>query len=386
MNNGFIKAGVDLNDNITLTTDGGISKFKTYDPGPITKPRSDNWLDIIRQHAGFSIENKWSDVQGALKLLYSHGRHSIYDGFSSHDNALAILFYQSVKPIPENILTLGIDYKTYGGEAENTISAIDYGTHSVREFGLYLHTQQFLLGRIALNGGVRYEHSSVFGKEIIPQIGAAVRITDETTIKASAAKGFRSPTIRELYLFPAPTPTLKPERLWNYEAGILQSFGEEVNLELVGFIARGSNLIRTEGVYPNLLLSNSGDFTHRGVEFAAHYTPIQGLSLNASYSYLDPQNETRGNPRHKTYFGINFDHGIFVIDIGLLNIIRVYGDDFSRKGLPDYTLLNATVTFSPIEALRLSITSENLFNTSYQMMADYPMPGRMIFARVGFMY
>ena len=36
-------------------------------------------------------------------------------------------------------------------------------------------------------------------------------------LKASASKGFRYPTIREMYMFPPQNPNLKPESMWSYE-------------------------------------------------------------------------------------------------------------------------------------------------------------------------
>jgi outer membrane receptor protein involved in Fe transport len=63
-------------------------------------------------------------------------------------------------------------------------------------------TQQDIFSTANISAGVRLNHHSLYGNEVAPQIGFALRVDNATTIKASSGKGFQSPTIRELYLFP----------------------------------------------------------------------------------------------------------------------------------------------------------------------------------------
>mgnify|MGYP000659473946 CR=1 FL=1 len=46
----------------------------------------------------------------------------------------------------------------------------------------------------------------------------------EITIRASVSKGFRSPNIREMYMWGAANADLKPESMVNYEVAVGQSF------------------------------------------------------------------------------------------------------------------------------------------------------------------
>jgi iron complex outermembrane receptor protein len=266
INGGSIRGHYQLSPQVVFSGDAGLSGFRTFDPGPASAPRIDNWVDIMRGSSGFALENRMRNLQGAFKAFFTFGRHDIYDGFHSTDNSVGLLLYQTMTFSGGTIVTGGIDYKRYGGVAENQKTRLDYGSHFVSESGAYVLLQQPVLDVVTLNGGVRLNHGSAYGDEFLPQLGVAVQVNQETTIKASAGRGFRSPTIRELYLFPAPTPTLKPESMWNYEVSILRSLGSRSTLELAAFVAEGSNLLRTEGRYPNLVLRNSGVFVHRGVE------------------------------------------------------------------------------------------------------------------------
>lgn len=382
INGGSVRGHARLDPRFTLSGDAHLSGFRTYDPGTVYAPRIDNWVDIVRGSSGLALENSLGSLQGALKAFFNFGRHDIYDGFHSKDNSVGVQLYQTLTFSGGTTVTAGVDYKRYGGEAENRKTGLQYGTHFVSESGAYALVQQSLLDMITLNGGLRLNHGSVYGNEILPQFGVAVKANSTTTVKASAGRGFRSPTIRELYLFPAPTPTLEPERMWNYELSVLRSIGNRSSLELTGFVANGSNLIRTEGRFPNLVLKNSGAFVHRGVEFSGLLGLSDQFAIECTYGYLDPGEQTMANPRHKFFVEGQYERAGWSCSAGLQYVSGLYGADRSVNAIPDYLLLQARVTVSPVRGLSLYVAGENLGNASYQTMWGYPMPGRTILSGV----
>ncbi|MCL5021024.1 MAG: TonB-dependent receptor [Bacteroidetes bacterium] len=383
-NDGYLNAGYDINDNLSIRLNESINKFKTYDPGTIYSPFTNNWVDVLRSTSSLSLNDNFTQLDGSLKLFYSYGDHTVYDGFHSLDRNLGAVLYQNFHPLRGSIFTVGADYQHYGGSAVNNIIEFNYGMHYVNEFGAYLLVEQMFFNQIMLNAGARLEHSSVCGDELVPQAGVAWAATSSTTIKASVSKGFRSPTIRELYLFPAPNPDLEPERLWNYEIGLMQSVTRYASFEFTGFLAEGSNLILIEGEYPNLQLLNSGSFTHRGIEFAGHYRPIGNLTVDASYSYTDPGKQTYSTPRQKMFVGIDYTYERGTVALSLEHIADLYGADNSQKRLPNYTVASAHVSYKTAEFVEVFVTGDNLFNVGYQTIYGYPMPGRTLYAGVNF--
>ncbi len=373
---GYARAAAIIASGLTATMDGSLTAFRTSDPGTLTAPKVGNWVDIMRGYAGVSVENQIGGWEGALRITQNFGDHAVYDGFRSSDDATIVSLYQSVRPAEGNTVTLGIDYERYGGSAKNDVFHADFGEHHEDEWGAYALVQQIVLSRLVLTGGLRWEHSGLFGDVLIPQAGAAYRLNDELTLRASAGKGFRSPTIRELYLFPAPTPTLKPEALWNYEIGLEQRLGGRASVDLTGFVADGSSLIRTAGVYPNLTLSNSGTFVHRGVELTGMYVPDGSIQLRMSYAYLNPGKETMSVPRHKLFLGGDYRIGRSMVHLGVTHINTIYGSDNSADRLPNYTLVGVRVTAAVMERFSVFVGGENLLDESYQTILGYPMPGR----------
>ena len=104
----------------------------------------------------------------------------------------------------------------------------------------------------------------------MPQAGLSFVLPRRALLKFSAAKGFRYPTIRELYMFPPANPDLKPERLWSYELSFSQQpFGGRLSYGVNVFLIDGENLIVRMPVDGRPMNVNTGRIRNAGVEFEA---------------------------------------------------------------------------------------------------------------------
>jgi outer membrane cobalamin receptor len=378
-NDGYLNAGYNVSENFDLHLTGSANKFKTYDPGPASAPLINNWYDVLRSTSSVSLDDKFAQTDGSLKLFYNYGHHLIVGGFHSDDRNLGGVIYQNFHAFEGNVITVGADVQHYGGSAVDT--SLDYGRHYIDETGVYAMIEQFLADQFMVDAGARFVHNSIFGNQVVPSAGISWSATGLTTLKASVSEGYRNPSIGELYMFlPVENSNLKPESMWNYEIGLIQTVTDRIGFDLTGFIAKGSNLILVEGVYPHIQFTNSGIFTHKGIEFAGHYKPVEKLKLNANYSFIEPGQQTYTTPKHKLYVGLNYTYERTSLNLALQHIAVLYGADGSRKRLPDYTLLGARVTYQAAEFANMFVSGENLFNTGYQTIYDYPMPGRTLFA------
>ncbi|NOZ56985.1 MAG: TonB-dependent receptor [Calditrichaeota bacterium] len=363
--------------NLEVSVNANIAKYKAYDPGPVTKPYTDHWVDILRQGLDLGLKGKTRLGEVNTKVYGNFGRHDIYDGWHSEDRTLGLTTYLNTKPVTGNLTTVGFDLMRYGGKAENRQRHHDFGEYYITEWAPYVHIRQILSSKAIASAGLRVEHHELFGYEAVPKFGLVLEPASAVTIRFSSGKGFRNPTIRELYLFPAPTPTLKPERLWNNEIGLQLRPSAHVFADLTVFRAKGSNLIRVEGRYPHLKLSNSGEFVHKGFEWDLRWQPNSVFRARFFGSLLDPDQQTRYAPKRRYGLTLIQRVGKAEFSARLNRVEELYGEDFYRERLPDYTLLDlaASVQISPVLGLVLRV--ENALDTSYQAMLGYPMPGRM---------
>lgn len=394
--NGFLKVGYQLSAHWKAKLDGSVAKFKSCDPGPANRIDSSyltkrHWVDILRGMGSFSLENNHSHAEGAVKLFYNFGVHDIYDGFHSTDHNYGLTAYEGLRLFKNNTITLGIDYKQYGGVAENTEAmmgkGIEFVDTSVYELGTYIFAQQGFWDRLVITAGIRLENNEMFGSEWIPQFGASYLPFKTSTIKASASKGFRSPTIRELFLWDAANPDLKPESMWNYEMGWMQSFPDiGLNTEITGYLSEGENLIQLVGQYPNVTNENTGAFKHYGLEFQAGFQITQALLVNANYAYLHMDTPITGAPVNQCYVGGRYRLDKFTFHADMSYINKLYTRVNPVKNTQEYFLLNARISWQAFPFLQFFVSGENLLDQAYQINDDYPMPGITLFGGIHFSY
>jgi len=391
INNGYLKAGYRINANFKLNIDGSIAKFKSYDPGTVEAPNTDprHWVDILRGMASVSLENSFRNAEGEIKYYYNFGEHDIYDGFHSTDHNQGLMMYESFRPSINSTVTVGFDYQDNAGYAEmqddngNKISEIT--DKSVSEAGTYVYYQQGVSKWMILTGGLRWQVNENYGDEWIPQIGASFPVTANTTIKASASKGYRSPTLRELYLWAPANPSLKPESMWNYELGWLQKFFEDkANLEITTFYSEGKNLIMTVGQFPNVLNENTGSFRHYGIEFLGRVLILKNLSLNTNYSFLHMDDPVTGAPVHKFFLGAKYTLKKFTFNANVSYIGELYTRIRPSESTEYYTILNARVSYGINRYLKVFLYGDNLLDTQYQINYGYPMPGTTVMGGIEF--
>lgn len=399
--NGFANLGYKFNEHYRVTGDLSLAKFKTQNPGEIDAPVLDYLVDVLRGTTSFALENHHEKTSGALRVFYNWGNHEVNDGyepggtprsylFRSDDHNTGVLLYQSFRLVEGNTFTAGIDYKNWGGHAWNDSINGTKGElidKSVNEVAGYVIMQQDLFDMLSINAGVRYEHNSVFGGEWVPQAGLTVRPFEGNVIRASFSKGFRSPNIREMYMWGAANDELKPENMLNYEVAVGQSFLDgRLYGEVTAFFIDGKNMIESVSVVPGqtypMKNRNVGTFTNKGIELEGRYQILKNLSMDMNYSYLHTSKPLLAAPAHKLNVGATYSPGRFTLNA---NVQSVY-DLYVRLENPankvsevkeNYTVLNARVAYrfgSRDKGLNLFVKGENLTATRYTINYGFPMP------------
>ena len=384
ISNGYSKIGYDVNEHLKLGLDFSLAKFKSQDPGPDTlNAKKGEAIDITRGYGSFTAENEFGKASGAAKLFYNFGEHNITDGFHSTDHNYGLNLFEAFKLLEGNTVTLGFDYMNFGGLAENLKAmggkGIIFADTAVYELGYYGFVQQTFAKKLTVNGGLRLQHNQVYGNELIPSAGIAWRANSNTTWKASFSKGFRSPTIRELFLW-GPNPKLQPETVFNYEAGILKSFFErKLAFELTGFIVKGDNLIIT---IPLKGLQNAGEVDNKGIEFSADARPNKNLSFHTAYSYIHMKNPVYATPKHQLYISSRYHFNKTSLAISLQHVADLDTDPSSSVHTEDLTLLNVRVGYRLCQFSEIFFNGENLLNQRYEQIRFYPMPRTTFFAGI----
>ena len=397
--NGYAKVGYDISSNWKSFADLNISNTESSNPGPVTALMIDNDADITRGMASLAVENEYANTSGAVKLFYNFGTHKINDGisilssalppeyrFHSSDRMAGISVYQSYSLFRGNKTTAGFDYQHFGGEAFNKFpdeaNNQQLADTSLYNIAGYLNLQQTMLdNKLTLNAGIRYDYHENNGPEWIPQLGASFTPSATTVLKAIVSKGFRNPTIREMYMFPPQNPDLKPERLMNYEISLLQMLMEDrLSLGINLFYIKGDNMIQQPE--PNRgKWANIGEVENKGFEVSTTFQATRELRFSANYSYLDMTHRILAAPDHKLYVNGNYTKGRWAISSGIQYIGDIY-TSLTEPGQESFLLWNARVNYQALDWLGIFAKGENLLGQEYEINAGYPMPGTTIFGGI----
>jgi iron complex outermembrane receptor protein len=391
--NGYLKVSKKLSGHFKATLDGNIAAYKTYDPGPATFPDSSylyerHWVDIIRGMASFSLDNNFSRAEGSLKLFYNAGEHKIYDGFHSNDHNFGFSLYETYLPFEGNSISAGIDYNNYGGMAENTKAmmgkGITFADTSIFEFGGYVLARQQLKDHWIFTAGLRLDYQSISGNTWVPQLGVNYLINNNNIVKASVSKGYRNPTIRELFMWNLANPNLNPEQMWCYEGSFLSSFpSRKIQFEVTLYYEEGDNLIRTVGQYPDIRYENTGRFTHYGIEFEGSWDPLPYLNFKANYAWLHMDQVITAAPEHQLFTAARLYNKKFSFLLSGIYIHNLY-TSITPLAKQEYYLLKSTLSYQVLKFMNLWISGDNLLDVSYEINDDYPMPGITFFIGTNF--
>jgi len=400
--NGYIKAVYQFNKHLQLFVDFSLAGYETADPGPVNGVAGDR-IDIFRGKTSISFENKHERMEGALKMYYNFGEHIISDGWVSNDHMAGAMLYQGVKLFPGNTITLGLDHMQYGGMGSPIITVLRDEEGSVimppqfelspynntwinmSNSAVYTSVQQILLQDLVLNAGLRYEMNDTYGNEWIPQAGLSWHLSSVTTLKGSVSKGYRPPSIRELYLFPPANEVLYPERMVNYEAGWTQYWMKgKMNTELVGFISDGENIIVMVPPFPPPppLYKNTGSFNNKGVEFSWNYRPADGLKFHVNYTYINMVKPLPATPEHNLFLSGNYRYQKLNFTLKLQNIFNLYNETGQGVEVIEdfYHIMGLRVGYQATKFMNVYVYANNLLNQQYQINYGYPLPGTTVFA------
>lgn len=394
---GYVKLGYDINANWNAYLNADVTHFNSSYPGSVESPiyGADQW--ITRGVASVAIENHYERTSGAFSVYSNFGRHKIDDGsanpdrptqrfFRSKDALTGVSWYQSAQLFAGNRLTAGVDYQHIYGNAyytsKTTGEVLDTpnkqsGKSYRNEIAGYVDFRQDLLSSLTIDAGVRLDHHSVTGTEWIPQFGIVYRPVTTGEVKLMASKGFRNPTMRELYLYPPSNEELEPERIWNYELSWRQrchafTYGANV------YYIKGDNMIQTV----NRRNVNTGAIENWGAEIEASYRINDHWNVSTNHSFLHMENHVVAAPEYKGYLGGNYKAGRWGVIAGLQYISGLYTAVGTAEKKENFCLLDVTVNYHLLRQCTLWMSGENLLAQRYEINAGYPMPRATVMAGV----
>lgn len=233
----------------------------------------------------------------------------------------------------ENTLTFGIV-----GNGERVRSNI-FGRHNGRGGAFYLQNEYRAAKDLSFTVGLRHDLQQVVGlalnQQTSPKLGIRYSFNNEHTIRASAGRGFRSPSIGELYTstrntgssaIVIPSTSLRPEQSWSFEISSSNIISENLTLETALFNNEFNDLIEPNVQGDTVLKAVTVNFTNitqariRGGEVSVLTNWFEhSLTFEVHYNYnwaVDSRTGSflRFRPRHIA--GMNSEFRFKIISVG----------------------------------------------------------------------
>lgn len=402
--NEFLQLNYEGSEHWNFGGNADMTQSKANNPGTTQDPLLSMWTKIFRGTGSVYANNHYGNINGGIQGYINWGRHLVDDGyapgatpkdylFNSTDYNMGFTIFESMNLWKDNDISVGIDFQHWGGHSWNTDKvdpskkSSDFKGHENEVAGYVMMQQGFFDNILDINAGVRLQHGSQYGNVWVPQAGLIVRPAQMSEIKFSFSKGFRSPNLRELYLYLPHNPDLKPEYMFNYELSYNQHLlNGRLMLGAALYFIDGKDMIQTQMVDGNPLNVNVGKFKNKGFELQAAYRINHLWNVSANYAYLHTNNTTLYAPKNKLDAQVSFNPGNFEFTLEDSSVWSLQNGN--PNGTEDYTLVNfrAAYTYGMKVPVTLFVKVDNITNKHYEVVYGCPMPGATIMGGVEFKF
>lgn len=396
----LVKADYSFDSHVNLA---GQNEFFISDvgvPGMVTFPSPNVNQRDIRNSTSLSLALSDVPVSGlSFKTRLSHRYTSTdYDDLRGEQTGVPLESYQE-EFAPEAEQTIQYIWGTHqiwtlsGMYMWNLLKDEDFENPERSSWAVALRDQIFLLNDVfTLVPAVRYDDVSDMGNQWSPKFGLSIKPIRWLVMKANVGQAFRAPDFNELYYnhgFVEGNPDLKPERSWNYDAG-LQIPTEWFFIESAYFRSEVDDLIEY------VLVSgfrykpyNIGQARLEGLESLLKLHPVEYFTLTGTYTLTYAIDTTEypnrtdrqipGRPRHKG-FGRLEGHLWYVHPFVEYNYV---GGNFitqaNTKLLPERQIWNVGLVVEPDRRFKVGFEVKNIADEQTVDVRGFPLPGRSFF-------
>jgi vitamin B12 transporter len=238
------------------------------------------------------------------------------------------------------------------------------------------------------------------GEEFTGRAGLALKAADWLTLRTAAYRGWRLPTLNELYRpfrvgpdATAANALLNPERITGVDAGFTLNPAAGVRIGVTGFWNRMDDTIanvtiaRGPGSFPGVGFVGAAGFYRQRQNLDAldvwgwevDASVRQGpFTLRASFSHVDPTIRATGaaapldglapaqTPRNSLSAGVDYAGSLFTASATVRHIASQFEDDLNSRSLDAATMVDALLVVPIIKGLAIEGRVENLFDAEVQ--------------------
>ncbi|MBM3212101.1 TonB-dependent receptor, partial [Candidatus Poribacteria bacterium] len=384
------------------------------DPGPIGQYTPEaNKLDKAN---GIRTDFEHSIKPGFMYKLMLHKRYTtlryvnplgLYPADDTHktDNMgaefQAYIFQNTSIPLISGISLANDDIEStaLGNQIRKTYSA-----YIQQELRKNLERKIPYLNEIGAFPAIRWDHYSDFEAGISPKIGFLASFGKDriASVKGNIGRSYRAPTLNELYwpsdAFAVGNPELKPERSNNADIGLNLRISELSFFPRISIIRLSSSFFTNSfnnriqwspGANGKWSPQNLSKASSRGIETEtwinlSFWNFPELIQVGGNYVYLKTQDALDRQfiyrPQHSGGYIFRVGSGEIWCQLQGIYQSRRYYTIQNTKWLEPFMKHDLQLGLGKgvwkFDNVGIILEIKNLFDKKYQLMADYPLPGR----------
>ena len=321
------------------------------------------------------------------------------------------------------ILTVGATYREISWDYDNNYigSDRDEGAEGTQRFvsPFFNADLKFLEDRLILNLGARYDwmettdgknwdSSPGGGKEpydrsyddesnssFSPKVGITAHPDERTTLRASAGKGFRAPSLFELFkvhvrgggtYYREANPDLDPEEIWSWDVGAERALLDNLRAGITYYESYAEDYIGTRTtktyekngkIYKEYVYGNISEVEMHGIEAELNWYPLADVMIFGNYTWNVSEitkNEENpfeeglyltNDPRHKFHAGATYQNPKIINVTVLWNryLDKYYSVDETTQAKDDFWSLDLAVSRRFFDYVTAYVNVENVFDS-----------------------
>lgn len=379
---------VDVHSGYSLANAGSPNTI--YTPDPVGRIETEDWF--ISPEVTAKVTDFFT-----TKFYYNHDQqrqnfHDPYTNFTTFQFPASARVQIDTDAIDwQNNLDLARNWQVTAGIQGDDSSVWQFDDlvgmrtlqNSLTNIAGYVESQWQPVEGLNVLTSLREDQYSDFDGAFSWRQGIAYRTPcTQTLIHGSAASSYTPPSLQQLYFPGFSNPLLKPETSLGWEIGVEQPLaGGRVTPGITYFHNDITNYIQYDAFG---IPHNVGQATTDGVEIEVKSKPIDELTLDLNYTYLNAENNSTGvrlvrRPRNSLNFTAAWNPiKPLTLSAGGSWIMSRQDFDavtFAQVTGPDYFVLRASASYEITKNVSIWVRGENLGDAHYQPVLGYPALG-----------
>jgi vitamin B12 transporter len=329
------------------------------------------------------MDNKWRQTLDVSYTDTDRKDDGMFGPLGFDSSLFKVQWRNEVSAPGGNDLAAGIEYEAEDGESDSLPHASAY------DLAAFVQDQVGIGERIHVVAGGRWDKHEEFGDELTYRVAPSIEIAPGLRVRGSVGTGYKAPSLYQLYApatawGPVGNADLDPEKSVGWDIGLEEScMAGRCRIGVTYFENAIRDLIEYNFGYINRPKSEIS-----GVEAYAGMRLVAGLSVNASYTYMNAEDSDTGQrlvrrPDNRAALRADYQvteklgAGVEVIYVGERddNMWDPVTFEPSRVELDPYTLVNASVRFRYSNQVEFFARGENLFDEEYEEVRGFGTTG-----------